>query len=181
MPWRAGWAGPWGSTSEPLVIGVLFLVGMVLLPTLLVGAAAEGLGRSVGIGTHLVQEATRYAYALVPLGFGMWIAHYLFHFLVGGLTIIPLTQEYLAFLGFPSLGLPSWALGPLVPESWLLPVELLLPGVGPPGVPGGGLTGSPSERWGRGGRACPRRPSLGLSWPSFSPLPASGSFSSPWR
>ena len=53
----------------------------------------------------------------------MWIAHYLFHFLVGGLTIIPVTQEYLAFLGLTA-GSPAWQLGPMVPDSWLLPLEL---------------------------------------------------------
>jgi hypothetical protein len=55
----------------------------------------------------------------------MWIAHYLFHFLIGGLAIIPVTQEYLAFLGFSFGGAPSWAVGPLIPESWLLPLELI--------------------------------------------------------
>jgi hypothetical protein len=54
----------------------------------------------------------------------MWVAHYLFHFLVGGLTIIPLTQEYLADLGLPLLGTPSWALGALMPDAWLLPLEV---------------------------------------------------------
>jgi ferredoxin len=114
-----------GTSSGPLVVGVLFLVGMVLVPAFLVGGtamASAGLSHS---GRTIVQEATRYGYALVPLGFGMWIAHYLFHFLVGGLAIIPLTQEYLAFLGLSFAGAPSWAMGPMVPESWLLPMELI--------------------------------------------------------
>jgi hypothetical protein len=55
----------------------------------------------------------------------MWVAHYLFHFLTGGLALIPATQEYLADLGLPILGTPAWTLGPLVPDSWLLPLELL--------------------------------------------------------
>jgi thiol:disulfide interchange protein len=55
----------------------------------------------------------------------MWVAHYLFHFLTGALAIVPATQEYLADLGFPLLGTPAWSLGPLVPESWLLPLEFL--------------------------------------------------------
>ena len=33
--------------------------------------------------TALVEIAARYAYALIPLGFGMWLAHYSFHFLTG--------------------------------------------------------------------------------------------------
>ena len=55
----------------------------------------------------------------------MWIAHYLFHFLVGGLTILPVSQEYLASLGLPSFGPTAWSLGPLVPEAWLLPIEIM--------------------------------------------------------
>jgi hypothetical protein len=114
-----------GTTSEPLVLGLLFAAGMVLAPLLLAAGAARASASLSGSGLGVVQEATRYAYALIPLGFGMWIAHYLFHFLIGGLAIVPVAQEYLAFLGFPLAGTPMWALGPLLPESWLLPIELL--------------------------------------------------------
>jgi polyferredoxin len=115
-----------GTASEPLLVGILFLVGMLLLPLLLVSGTAWSSARLSGSGRGIIQEATSYAYALIPLGFGMWIAHYLFHFLIGGLAIVPVTQEYLAFLGFSLAGAPQWALGPLVPESWLLPIELLV-------------------------------------------------------
>ena len=114
-----------GTTSEPLVVGVLFLSGMVVLPALLVWCVAKASATLSGSGQTVLREATRYGYALVPLGFGMWIAHYIFHFLTGGLAIVPLAQEYLAFLGLPLGTAPSWALGPMVPESWLLPVELV--------------------------------------------------------
>ncbi len=114
-----------GVTSEPLLLGFIFLGGTILLPALALGGAAKASATLSGSGVPVVQEATRYAYGLIPLGFGMWIAHYLFHFLVGGLTIIPATQDYLADLGLPVLGTPAWSLGPLVPEAWLLPLELL--------------------------------------------------------
>jgi len=118
--------GTLGTTSAPLVVGLLFLIGTVVVPVLLVAGTAGASAFLSASGRSMVQEATRYAYALVPVGFGMWVAHYLFHFLVGGLTVVPLTQEYLAFLGFSFQGAPAWALGPLVPESWLLPIELLV-------------------------------------------------------
>lgn len=114
-----------GTTSEWVVLAVLFFGALVLLPILLTGAAAKVSALASGSGRGVAQEAVHYAYALVPLGFGMWIAHYSFHFLTGGLSVIPVTQEYLADLGVPILGDPSWTLGPLVPESWLLPIELL--------------------------------------------------------
>jgi hypothetical protein len=113
-----------GTSSEALVLGILFLMGMVALPALLVAGAAWASATLSGSGRGVVEEATRFGYSLVPVGFGMWIAHYLFHFLVGGLALVPLTQEYLADLGMAFLGAPAWSLGPLVPEGWLLPLEL---------------------------------------------------------
>jgi polyferredoxin len=110
---------------EPAVLGILFLAGMVVIPALLVAVSAWASARLSGSGNSIVRQATIYGYALVPVGFGMWIAHYLFHFLVGGLAIIPATQEYLADLGLPMGGSPAWSLGPVVPESWLLPLEIL--------------------------------------------------------
>jgi polyferredoxin len=114
-----------GTGSGPLLIGIIFLLGMIVLPAFLVSATAWVSARSSESGRTPIQEATRYAYSLVPLGFGMWLAHYLFHFLIGGLAIIPVAQEYLGDLGIPILGSPAWTLGPLVPESWLLPLELV--------------------------------------------------------
>ena len=52
----------------------------------------------------------RYVYALVPLGFGMWLAHYGFHFLTGGLTIVPVIQSFLADVGLFG-GKVQWGLG----------------------------------------------------------------------
>ena len=114
-----------GVSSVPILVGILFLAGMIVLPGALVALFAKVSSALSGSGRTVVEEATRYGYALVPVGFGMWVAHYLFHFLVGGLAIIPAVQEYLADLGVPILGSPAWTLGPIVPESWLLPVELL--------------------------------------------------------
>ena len=58
----------------------------------------------------------------MPLGFGVWLSHYLFHFLIGVWTIIPVFQ---AFLGLPESNMPmgvpvdSLALG-LVEVGFLL-------------------------------------------------------------
>jgi len=114
-----------GTRSGPLLVGILFVVGMILLPSLLVSLTAWISSAWSASGRSVVEEATRFGYGLIPVGFGMWVAHYLYHFLVGGLAIIPATQEYLADLGLPFFGAPAWTLGPLLPESWLLPVELL--------------------------------------------------------
>lgn len=67
----------------------------------------------------------RYIYALAPLGFGMWLAHYSFHFLTGGLTIVPVIQSFLADIGWYH-GVVRWGLGPIVPGEWLFPIEAIL-------------------------------------------------------
>jgi hypothetical protein len=33
-------------------------------------------------------------------------------------------QDYLAFLGISTGATPAWALGPMIPEAWILPVEI---------------------------------------------------------
>jgi polyferredoxin len=68
--------------------------------------------------------ATRYSFALVPLFFGMWLAHYTFHVLTGALTILPVTQTFLRDVGLPSLGVPRWELAALLPSKWIFPIQM---------------------------------------------------------
>jgi hypothetical protein len=75
--------------------------------------------------------ATRYAYALVPLGFGMWLAHYSFHFLTSYDTIVPVAQRFAADLGLTALGEPAWGYACCRPVTpWMLPLVLLFLDVG---------------------------------------------------
>ena len=115
-----------GVTSEPVVLGVLFVVGLVALPFALVTLAAWASRALVAGEETLAATATRYSFALVPIGLGMWLAHYGFHFLVGALTAIPVVQSFLADFGILLLGSPRWELAAIVPSSWLVPLELLL-------------------------------------------------------
>jgi ferredoxin len=119
----AGWLGT-GARSPGLA--VIFLVGLVVLPALLVTSA--GLGTRLLSGSKPVSTSAavgRFVYALVPMGFGMWLAHYAFHFLTGGLSIVPVVQSFLADIGLFS-GRVQWGLGPLVPGEWLFPIEAIL-------------------------------------------------------
>jgi hypothetical protein len=75
--------------------------------------------------------ATRYVYALVPLGFGMWLAHYSFHFLTSYDTAVPVAQRFAADLGLTGLGEPAWVWACCRPVmGWLLRLELLFLDVG---------------------------------------------------
>ena len=53
--------------------------------------------------------AVRYSYALVPVGVGVWLAHYSFHFLTAIFTIVPVAQSAAIDLaGRALLGEPDW-------------------------------------------------------------------------
>jgi len=69
------------------------------------------LSRAVGhTNQSWLTVATRFSFALVPIGFGMWLAHYSFHFLTSFDTIVPTTQRFAADLGWNGLGAPMWQL-----------------------------------------------------------------------
>jgi ferredoxin len=106
--------------QEAPVLGVIFAAFLVFEPAVLLGGAAW-LTRALGGSKRpLVPLAVRYSYALVPLGFGMWLAHYGFHFLTGVLTIVPVTQTALATIGVHLLGAPHW--------TWTgLPIHVVRP------------------------------------------------------
>lgn len=106
-------------SSESAALGVLFVVALVIEPLVLLGIAAWWTRRVVGRNEALVLIAVRYAYALVPFGFGMWLAHYMVHFLAGFWTFVPVAQYVLNDIGFTLFGPPRWELGPLLPGSWL--------------------------------------------------------------
>jgi len=57
----------------------------------------------------LLSIAVRYAYSLAPLGFGIWLAHFGFHFFTGLFTFIPVVQTAVGFLGEPRWGVPGLA------------------------------------------------------------------------
>jgi hypothetical protein len=110
-------------SHEAPVLGIIFIFLLVVEPALLLGAAAW-LTRALGGSTlALVPLAVRYSYALVPLGFGMWLAHYSFHFFTGILTIVPVTQLALTNLGVHLFGPAHWTWTGL-PTRFVHPIEL---------------------------------------------------------
>jgi hypothetical protein len=116
-------AGVFGLHEEGPVLGILFAVALVIEPALLLGTAAWATRRALGAKERLLATGVRYAYALVPLGFGVWIAHYSFHFLTGLWTFVPVAQKAALDLGIPVLGQPVWSLGGL-PTAGVHVIEL---------------------------------------------------------
>ncbi len=99
-----------GTTDRATVLGVLFTACLVVEPVVLIGLAAWATRRATGSTRGLLSLATRYIYSLVPLGFGVWVAHYSFHFLTGVLTVVPVVQNAFTEMGWPVLGKPLWRL-----------------------------------------------------------------------
>lgn len=121
-----------------MAIFLLFATGLIVLPVVLL--CLTGLWSRAWSATGLPLRAViaRYVPALVPVGFGMWLAHYSFHFLTGGLTIVPVLQSLLLRLGI-AVGEPAWQLGPLVWPDLLFPLEVVMLYLG--------LTGSLVAGW----------------------------------
>jgi hypothetical protein len=99
-----------GVTNEAPVLAIVFGLFLVLEPLLLIGIAAWVTRVWTRSRAPLVPLAVRYSSSLVPIGFGIWLAHYSFHFLTGLFTFIPVTQAAVAELGAAVLGQPQWAL-----------------------------------------------------------------------
>ncbi len=118
-----------GLRSEAPALAIVFVAGLVIVPLTLVAAAAWLARAAAGTGVNpehatLWGTAVRYVYALVPLGFGVWLAHYGFHFLTGALTIVPVTQSAaIDVLGWAALGEPLWRLSGMQPGS-VFPIQL---------------------------------------------------------
>jgi hypothetical protein len=118
-------AGVMGVSSEAPVLGVVFLVALGIVPLMMLTAAAfvsRLLARSRG--ASIPDGIVLYAVALIPLGFGMWIAHYAFHLWTGALTIVPVTQSAaIDLFGWAALGDPRWGWTGARPGA-IFPIQL---------------------------------------------------------
>jgi hypothetical protein len=125
-----------GVRSEAPVLALVFVIGLVILPGLLLGAAtiaSNALDRThtpagpkgpARLASSLRATVVRYAYALVPVGLGVWIAHYGFHLLTGIMTAGPVAQSAaIDAFGRAALGEPSWSWVGMQPGS-VFPIQL---------------------------------------------------------
>lgn len=110
-----------GTRSEGLVLAVLFLLGLLVLPGFLLGGVAQVV--RAGTGVRPWRHVLRFIPGLAPLGFGVWLAHYCFHFLTGLWTFVPVTQHALVQQGIEVLGHPRWGLGGFR-EAQVWPLEI---------------------------------------------------------
>jgi len=98
-----------GARSEGPVLAVIFIVGLFVAPAVLLGAAGLVTRGLTPSATSLRATVLSYAYALIPIGLGIWVAHYGFHLLTGALTIVPVVQSAVVdAFGRALLGGPAW-------------------------------------------------------------------------
>ncbi len=117
-----------GMESDGMRLLVLFAVGNLALPAMALLGAAWGSRRLTPGAVRPTMKAlvARYAPGFVPVGFGLWLAHYGFHVAVGGLTIVPVLQSFMLDHGNTWLGTaPDWALGALLPIEWVFPLQVI--------------------------------------------------------
>lgn len=126
-----------GTTHEAPVLGLIFALGLVVEPALLLWPAGWWTRRAAGRGERVLAVVTRYVWTLVPLGFGIWLAHYAFHFLTGLWTFVPVLESALVDVGLP-LGKPHWRLAG-IPAAYVQPIEF--------GFLALGLVGSLTVAW----------------------------------
>jgi ferredoxin len=116
------------TTDWPIVgvEGLAFLLAAIALPTALtVGAAAldRWCSRS---GESIASVIARATPALVPIGAGMWLAHYGFHLFAGMWAFLPAGQRFMNAWGWRDFGAPDWSFNCCAPVAdGILKFELL--------------------------------------------------------
>lgn len=103
------WVKQAGAASDLLPVTLLSFLFLVLIPLALTGLAAF----LSGGGRRWREHFCRFSIALLPAGFGMWLAHFVFHFFTAALTPIPVLQRFAHDLGLsptePFWNIPSLA------------------------------------------------------------------------
>jgi ferredoxin len=102
----------------------LFLLSLIVVPAVLLTAAASATRLLTGDRRSRRVLTLGYVYALVPLGASVWLAHFGFHLMAGVLTIVPVTQSAtIDLLGRAWIGNPLWSWTGIRP-GLLFPAEI---------------------------------------------------------
>jgi cytochrome c oxidase assembly factor CtaG len=116
-----------GDPPQLAVITASYALALIVLPLVAVTLAAAASRRFTANHDTTLTTATRFAFALVPIGFGMWLAHYTFHFFTSWQSILPVAQRFAVDQGFAHLGVPIWQCACCEGvAAWIPHVEILL-------------------------------------------------------
>ncbi len=110
--------------AEFVIVGTL--LGMLVIPAGLVVAVSWGSAKLAGLG-NWTTVSLRFVPCLIPLGLGMWTAHFGFHLFTSYDTIIPAVGRFAQqWSGGPSAALPLYCGCCTATANWILPIEILL-------------------------------------------------------
>ena len=127
VEWQDRWRLWLGDPPQLAITAVSYSLALVVLPLAVVALAAAASRRWAALGDSTLATATRFVFALVPIGFGMWLAHYCFHFFTSWETILPATQRFAAERGWTALGEPLWQCACCQgAAAWIPHVEILM-------------------------------------------------------
>jgi cytochrome c oxidase assembly factor CtaG len=126
LEWRDEMASLLGHRPPLLMTSLFYVLGLLVLPVSLVGTSAALCRWSAKLRASTLAVATRFSYALVPLGFSMWLAHYSFHFLSSFDAATSALQRFAGDLGWTILGQPTWACACCQPVAdWFPRLEIM--------------------------------------------------------
>src|SRR5262249_10064381 len=128
--WQGWMQAQWGQQSPFWVISAYYLLALLIVPLAAVWSVA-GLSRWwSSFPDNRLAVATRFVYALVPLGSAMWLSHYSFHLLTSYDAAIPAAQRFAGDLG-GNVGTPDWVYTCCRPVmDWLPRLEILVLDIG---------------------------------------------------
>jgi cytochrome c oxidase assembly factor CtaG/polyferredoxin len=119
VAWMNRWQMELGLISRPTVLLLFFAGTVIAVPAALIALSAWISMVAGKIDNSLKEVLSAFAISLVPLGAGMWLAHFFFHLFTASHTPIPVIQRIASDLHVGFAGEPDWAV-----RSWAIP-ELL--------------------------------------------------------
>jgi cytochrome c oxidase assembly factor CtaG len=127
VAWQDAWRARLGDPPRVMITTAGYLLALVVLP-LTVVVIATVLSRAVSRSNESwLTTATRFSFALVPIGFGMWLAHYSFHLLTSYDTVVPAWQRFATDLGWQGWADPEWQRSCCQPVAdWVPRIEILM-------------------------------------------------------
>ncbi|HZZ26570.1 MAG TPA: cytochrome c oxidase assembly protein [Pirellulales bacterium] len=127
VDWEARISTTLGVSSTFFITALFYVLCLFVLPTICLGLTTMASRWLMSAQRNPREIFCRFAWTLTPLGFGMWMAHYSFHFFTGLDAIVPAAQQFVAKLGIDSFGPPNWICSCCRPApDWLLKAELMM-------------------------------------------------------
>ncbi len=94
MMWMHHWHATLRLGSMAPIVTVFYVVALLIVPGILVAACGWGSRYWGGQTSTPISVICSFAPAFIPLGFGMWLAHFSNHLLAGWGTIIPVAGRF---------------------------------------------------------------------------------------